>query len=376
MTALLDRVPAQLPASGTCQIAFVGEAPSDHERLYGMPLVGPSGRVFDQLLRTSGLAALGRGAHVPPRATRVAPLLHARAPFLTTNVFDEQLPGNDVKAWCAPVTERKRWDGYSLARLGSAGYLCPDRLFHLSRLAGELQAAAPNLIVPLGSTALWALTGSSDLSIARGAVSTASLLVPGVKILPTYHPAHILLDWRLFHVAVLDLLKASREASFPEIRQVQREIHIRPDRADLVLWSTRLLGARRLAVDIETARRQITCIGFAPGPTEAFVVPFADQEKPDGCYWAEPEDEAAAWKMVRAVCESAVPKTFQNGLYDCYYLIRQAGIWPRAYDQDTRLQHHALFPEMPKSLAFLGATYTDIAPWKGMRVEAKEKKDA
>jgi uracil-DNA glycosylase len=380
--SLLKHVPPQLPADGTCKIAFVGEAPSDYERLYGFPLVGPSGRTFDQILRVSGLAADGdTQLAIPERARRVQRLLKARAPYLVTNVFDEQLPGgqgkqaNSVAGWCASATERLKWKDYDLPIIRGSGYLRPEYVTHLTRLASELEQSKPNLIVPLGATALWALTGVSDISIARGAVSQCTMLAPGVKILPTYHPAHVQQEWRLFHVAVSDLVKAAKEAEFPDVRLVKRRIHIRPSVADLAKWEKALLSAPRLAVDIETSKQQITCIGFATGPETAYVIPFADFSKASRSYWPTVEQEALAWGLVRRVCESAIPKTLQNGLYDVYYLIRQAGIWVNGYADDTRLQHHALYPELPKSLAFMGATYAQQGPWKLMRQNRSEKRD-
>lgn len=282
-----------------------------------------------------------------------------------------------MKAFCAPAPERKTWEGYDLPPIGGMGYLRPEHLHHLERLRKELVEAEPTLIVPLGSTALWCLTGSSDITLGRGSVQQATYLVPGVKILATYHPAHVNQDWRLFHVTVLDLVKAQREAEFKEVRLAGRRIHIRPTAHDLDRWRDRLLGAERLSVDIETAKQQITCIGFAPSASEAFVVPFVDYEQPSRSYWRDLADEVQAWKLVRALCEGPAMKTFQNGLYDVYYLIRQANIWPRNYNEDTRLQHHALYPELPKSLAFMGATYGTQGPWKLMASHrSSEKKDA
>lgn len=379
MTPLLDHVPAQFPLSGKCKIAFIGEAPSDYERIYGAPLVGPSGRTFDQILRVAGLACEGGGLPQGSlgRAERVRRLLDARTAYLVTNVFDEQLPDNSVKAWCAPAQEAKTWQNYDLPPIKGAGWLRPEYCHHLERLAEELRRCSPTLVVPLGATALWAMTGVSDITLARGAVSTTSPFFGSIKCLPTHHPAHVNQEFKLFHVVVTDLVKAAAEAEFPEVRLSARKIHIRPTVRDLVGWRSTLVRQERLAVDIETAKQQITCIGFAPSAEEAFVIPFADYANPSKSYWSRVEEEMAAWDLVRALCEGPAVKTFQNGLYDCYYLIRQAGIWPRNYSEDTRLMHHALYPELPKSLAFMGSTYANLGPWKLMADHRhEEKRDA
>ncbi len=355
-TKLLSVVPAQEPTAPHCKIAFVGDFPDDYARLKGHPFAGGQGKVFDQLLRTAGLPD--------------------RSHFLITNVFDQKPEQGDIGKWCAPIAEAKTWSGYGmLDKLGRFGYLRPEHIHHLNRLGTELQKWKPNLIIPLGATALWALTGVSDISIARGAVDVATLLGLKTKILPTNHPKNILQDWRLFHMTVADLTKAAYECEFLEQRLVKREIHIRPSVSDLRIWQKNLLQANTLSVDIETTKQQITCIGFAPSPSKAFVVPFADYEKPSRSYWETVAAEQEAWNMVRILCESQIQKVFQNGLYDTYYLIRQANIWPVNYCEDTRLQHHALYPELPKSLAFLGATYGNLGPWKQLRIKAREKRD-
>lgn len=352
---LFDTVNADWPVHLPVKIAFVGEAPGDDERVHGHPFVGPSGRVFDQLLRTAGLD---------------------RPQYLVTNVFDEQLPENEVGAWCAPTAERNTWDAtYSLPRL-SAGWLRPQYAHHLDRLRRELERAQPTVIVPLGGTALWALTGTDAITECRGAVGQASLLVPGVKLLPTLHPAHVIHEWRMFHIVTADLIKAAHEAEFPDIRLARRELWLEPTYADLDRYFHKYLEhADMLSVDIETAGGQITCIGFAPDSTTAIVVPFVDFGRPDRNYWPTVEAEVAAWQWVEQVLMLPMPKLFQNGLYDVFWLLEAVKIHVRNYSQDTRLLHHALYPELPKSLGFMGASYANAHAWKTMRAKKAVKRD-
>jgi len=58
-----------------------------------------------------------------------------------------------------------------------------------------------------------------------------------------------------------------------------------------------------------------------------------------------------------------VPKVFQNGIFDISFFLR-LGIVPRACTDDTMLRHHAMFPELPKALGFLGSIYTEDISWK------------
>lgn len=377
-------IPSQFPwpDGSTCRIAFVGEAPAEEELLEQIaPLVGASGRKMGQLLRTAGLAkpvdAIPR-AFYPGLKRGLRPLLWERSAFMWTNVFSEKLPDNDVSSWCASSREREAWgDQYTLPRIEGSGYLRPEYLFHLSRLSQELQLVRPTLVVPLGGTALWAFTGQTEILSARGAVGKARYICPGTKLLPTFHPAHVIHQHKTFSVVTSDLIKALKESAFPQIRLPKREIWIEPTLKDLSLFAGRYFGPTQwpLAVDIETAAGQITCFGIGTA-SHAIVVPFVDYRQPTRSYWQTAQEELSAWSWVKEVCENSdIPKLLQNGPYDIYWLLKKKGIKMLNYAHDTRLMHHALFQELPKSLAFMGATYANQGAWKLMREKRSDKRD-
>lgn len=353
----LQKVPAQWPRKLPCKIAFVGEAPGEVERLRGAPFQGPAGHMFDQLMQTAGLD---------------------RAEYLVTNVFDEQLPRNQIANWCVDSAQVKELgESYNLPKIGTIGYLDQGHVSHLRRLGQEILSAKPNLIVPLGGTALWAFTGDAGISAARGSTILASMVAPGIKLLPTLHPAHVLHDFKQFHVVVIDLIKAAHEAEFKEIRHSKRTIWVEPTLADLCYFKKNYLDKSSLiSVDIETKAGLIDCIGFSADSQYAIVVPFFDPRKASRSYWVTPEAELQAWLWVQSVCSSPIPKLGQNGgCYDLFWLLDQAKIAVTNYREDTRLLHHALYPELPKSLGFMGATYGSEGPWKGMRNHKADKRD-
>jgi len=179
-------------------------------------------------------------------------------------------------------------------------------------------------------------------------------------------------QWDLRAVTVLDLAKAKRESEFPEVRRPERTVYIDPSLEDLEwYYEQHLRSAESIAADIETAHDQITCIGFAPGPSSAIVIPFVDPRKPNASFWSTPEQEQAAWSFVRRVLALRCRKTFQNGLYDVHFLRRSYGIVVENWEDDTMLLHHSLQPESEKGLAFLGSVYTNEASWKLMRSRGK-----
>ena len=199
-----------------------------------------------------------------------------------------------------------------------------------------------------------------------------STLIPGLKVLPTWHPAAIMRAWHNRPILITDLMKAAREANFYEIRRPDRELWLEPTIADLLEFERQFLPpATYLAADVETWKGQITCIGFAPSPRVAICIPFRDLRKEDGHYYSA-DDEVAAWKIARRWLEEpAWHKIFQNGLYDIQYLARY-GIRVRGFRADSMLAHYSLYPELEKSLGFLGSVYTDEAPWKLMRERGRD----
>jgi DNA polymerase len=348
-------VPSQFP-SGQCRIAFIGEAPGADEVRVGQPFVGSAGKIFNQLLHTANLN---------------------RSEFYIGNVFNEKLPDNNIAKWCVPLGEARKMGITSIPPIGSAGFLRADYYSHLDRLRAELECVKPTVIVPLGGTALWALTGDVGITSARGNVSSAKFLVPGTKLIPTFHPMAVMHQWKLYSVVVGDLIKANVESGFPEIRLPTRELILEPSIEDITEYLARIHKSDLLSVDIETGWGQITCIGFAPDSEHAITIPFFDKRMPNRNYWSEPGMELAAWKLVRDIMDLPVPKLGQNfGGYDAFWLLQQKHIFPRNYLHDTRLLHHALYPELPKDLEFLGASYGTQGAWKSWgRVARHTKRD-
>ena len=152
------RVPAQFPRSTPCKLGFLAEAPGQDEiekgglylsqakeiwpdagwtgnvwedkatsgKLPALPLVGPSGRLFNGALRAAGID---------------------RRDCWVGNLFEEKAPKNDVSPWLRDPE-----------KLGPA----------MERLGAELQRAQPTVIVALGATALWALCEITEIGKVRG----------------------------------------------------------------------------------------------------------------------------------------------------------------------------------------------------------------
>lgn len=332
------KVPPQLPSRVPAKLAFVGEAPASEEMDEGKPLIGPSGRTFNALLRSANLN---------------------REEFLITNLFDTEVPNDEAL---------ERW---------KAGG--PEVDAQTQRLMAELEAANPTVVVPLGTPAFYAFTGNrGGILQNRGAITAANLIRPGQKLVPTYHPAFVLRQWQMFPVVVGDLVRAAAQAEIgPRIILPRRELTLEPTLQDIRDYLPRLLSSTLLSVDIETTAGQITDIGFAPDKEHAINIPFWDSRNANRSYWATAAEEVEALGYVEEVLDSDVPKLGQNfGAYDFYWLFEKYKLRVRNLRHDTRLLHHALYAELPKSLAFMGASYTEQGAWKQWgHMASKEKRD-
>lgn len=334
----------------------MGEAPSHEEVERGSPFVGPSGRIFNAQLRTANLD---------------------RAEFYVGNVFDEKLPDNDIRNWCAKPAEAKLGGFDDLPPISSAGYLKPDYRHHLDRLRNELEDVRPSVIVPLGATALWAFTGRLDIGSQRGSIIKATRTAPGVKLVPTFHPSFVMRQWKFFSIVVADFIRANTQSAFRELILPHKELLIEPTDQELDDIFPRLVSSDLLSADIETGWGQITNIGFAPDQHFAVNIPFVDLRKPNKSYYPDVPTEVKRWLYVKRVLEHSVPKLGQNfGGYDAFWLLDKMGIAPRNFLHDTRLLHHALYPELPKDLEFMGASYTEQGNWKSWGRKSQEKRDS
>jgi len=390
------------------KIVMVGEAWGKSEDQFKHALVGASGRELSLQIGISGLGPYmtlpcrkckGQSRFMSPRCEFCSEHLWPNEFDLitywktfreanhvhVTNVFNCRPPGNDVGLFFG-TEKQTEMPGWKASKTSGGSHLLAEHFHHLERLWRELAELRPNLIVALGNAACWAILGETRITSLRGTVNWSDRL--GLKVLPTFHPAAVLRQWSARPTVLADLRKAKIESEFPEIKRPERYITI-PEPSERGLDEIRSWLSdptiHTLANDIETVRGQISIIGFAKSPTVSLVVPFRDCHSKSGQivdigaigrftgrndaginFWPTCDLETRAWKLCIDVLQSErIQLTFQNGVYDMSYYLRM-GIHPRQATNDTMLWHHAEFPELPKSLGFLGSLYSNDIAWKTM----------
>jgi DNA polymerase I-like protein with 3'-5' exonuclease and polymerase domains len=119
-------------------------------------------------------------------------------------------------------------------------------------------------------------------------------------------------------------------------------------------------SAYAIAIDIETLRQNlaIRCIGF----TGVFI--SGSNLRTHSCVL--PMDSVWALAWMRKFCDLPAQKIFQNGKYDCSYLLRYNSP-PRNWLWDTAHFMHSWYSELPKDLAFLNAFFLrKVVYWKDL----------
>ena len=365
------------------KLVLVGEAYGREEALYKHSFVGAAGQELYRMLAHAGFPCDPLPYHFvsPIRMMK----LWETFPYPRLNVFNARPPDpegkNNVETFYARLSDNIPIDrSLGHRRFGSANaYVREEYAQYIRDLHENLRELRPNLIVALGATALWALGLPTSIGKSRGSIHYSQF----GKVLPVYHPAAVLRNWSLRTVSILDLVKAQREMEYPEIKTRQRFIWTEPTIADLYQWwGQHGSKTNLLAVDIETLRKtQISEIGFASDPEHALHIPFVIEERTNNHrvykqWWPNVKTEVEAWKFVKMVCESNVPKVGQNVLqYDSYWLAKELGIVLKNVVADTMTAAHVWQPELEKSLGFLGSVFLDERSWKSIRTDVGKEND-
>lgn len=299
--------------------------------------------------------------------------------FEITNVFEIHPENNDLGSIFSPI-KNSFMPGLKYNPKRPISYLLPQFQHHLEILWNRINESKPNLCLLLGNTATWAVLRQANISQIRGTITSSDYL-NGTKCLATFHPANILRDWPNRIVALADFQKAHRESEFPEIRRIHRKVTLNADLDEIKNWLN--LPADYYAVDIESGyalftsaelqnitnkmrynlSSQISMIGFARNPYDSLVIEFMTRNKPNLSYWNNSQDETQAWNYVKELLSRSIPKIFQNGIYDLTRMLYM-GLHTNMATDDTMLLHHSLYPEMRKSLGFLGSIYANETAWK------------
>lgn len=149
----------------------------------------------------------------------------------------------------------------------------------LSDLRKELDNIKPNLVLGLGKTSLWAMTGRKDIGSYRGSIMHGM----GHKFLPTFNPEHLSFQatdvefrgyvWR--QIMKFDLRRAFEQSKFKELRLPQRILQVASNTYDFEQFLNRWKGRKKGGVDIESNQTGLpVCVGLSFDKSHGITIPL------------------------------------------------------------------------------------------------------
>lgn len=322
------------------RIMIVGEAPSerdDYEKSRtGVDsfFVGQSGELLNELLAAVGVD---------------------RSDVFTSNVTRVRPPNDDIKEFFfdSKCTQPKHEIVEGITLLGQ-----------------EIRNYNPDVILALGNTSLWALTGNRSVSKWRGSqleTTTCQHVELGktYKVVPTYHPAAVLRQYTWRKDALHDFGRAIAWAKGE--RQKRKQNFLTNPSFNEVLFCLDTLLARAqeqkllLSCDIETRFGHIACFGLAWSRDEAICIPLISRY---GHYWGGGEEPAIIQAICRLINHPNVFLIGQNYSYDTQYTAKWWGLKGKLW-MDTMVAHGLCFPGTQRGLDYLASLYAEhYVYWK------------
>jgi DNA polymerase-1 len=295
------------------KILFIGEAPGLDEDAEGIPFVGRSGRLLRSIVSEVGLDEFGV-------------------------VYD-----NVVKC---RSNENKAPDAVQVAA-------CYRHLDHTIRKVN------PQVIVPLGASALKRILRSPDITQHQGSIYWH--MVYNAWVIPQFHPAFILRQLTRREEYVRGF-KTIREV----LLDLPKEWANRVDRGSLdysmvrsvdeleTLWEVEVRNAQYLTFDTEARmwgkevhpfKCDILGLSLCWSPGRAVYIPFFDTDTQEEIRWSN-----SALDLMRSILTSDIPKGAHNSNFDRIVLWRSLGVHTENVVDDTMVAGHCYDSGMSKKL--------------------------
>lgn len=323
------RVPNVFPTVDVpYKLAIVGEAPGETEESYGQPFLGASGKLLDSILGSVGVL---------------------RAGCFVGNVCQYRPPGNDLKVW-----------GYEHERV----------LEGRRALDQDLATFAPNCILALGNTAMWAVTGKpfgikdSGYSI-EDYTNFIGQNSQGQKYVGAYHPAYVLRDYSTWVLLRFAAQRARQEADSPIFSPPQRSFDLDLSASEICHKLDTWPSGQPASIDIEGGLNGWICLSVVPAHNYGFIIAFGQH--------SDSEQARLYTSISRFLYRSDIPKILQNSLYEGFVLGYGFNMRVRNVREDTMLKSWEIYPELPKGLDTVASLWTREPAWKHLIAYSKKE---
>jgi len=232
-------------------------------------------------------------------------------------------------------------------------------------LLKEISTVQPTVIMTIGESPLYALTGRTNIAKRRG--SPYILEGSDIVIIPTITPSVQVPKYLDRYIILNDVRKV--EGFMRGTRTIpERKIKIITDIHDARLYLKEYSKLPIMGFDIETsiATKGFLSIAFAKTPTESFVIPLVWDK---GNFWTL-QEEMEIIRLIGDIIENPeIKKVGQNTFFDAYYLAFKHHMLGRNFE-DTLVMQGTLYHEFPKGLDYLASAYTNEPYYKDDGKEA------
>src|SRR3990172_4950845 len=226
------------------KMVICGEQPGFQEVRGRKPFIGPAGQGLDECLVMAKIPRQG---------------------LYLTNV---------IKDLDKPLAAYINLDSRGKSTISDEGWT------YIKELGEELgQLPNLNVVVATGNIPLLALCSRTGITKWRGSV-IESTLVPGLKVIPTFHPATFIppkFNFLNKPLIVEDLQRAKHESEFPEIRRLARNIIVRPNfdqTVDILNYCYEVgLRGQTIGFDLELIGGEVDCFSVGWSSIDSISVP-------------------------------------------------------------------------------------------------------
>ena len=322
------------------KLLILAEAPGEQEEIQGRNLVGPTGKMVNDMLGLAG-----------------------------TNL-DETFRANVV---------RHRPPYNQLAKLKEIGHSIEE---YIPAVWNEIEAINPNCILTLGRLPLQVLCGKDGILKWRGSIlQTQSYKGKRWKVVPTIHPAALFprrgetkgpIPFSAKTYITLDIKRAVNESQSPNYDPPKRTLVICRSSMQFYNMLKEFSDVKLWASDIEAKNCIPTCISLAPNPQYAMCIPIMPIST----------ERIAEHEIVERL--NLLDKFFQSGIkligqnfimYDKDKLLTCLRMNVPEIYADTQVLSRALYPELPATLQFQTSVHTKEPFYKDEGKEFNEAKD-
>jgi len=330
----LRRTYVQGHGNPNAKLAIVGEQPGVHE-VSGRPprpFIGPAGQGLNECLAM---------AKIPRHEL-----------YLTNVIKDLDKP---LASYININYNRQSWS------------ISEEGWEYIHELRDELKNLRPNCVVGCGAIPLVALCSRVGISKWQNSV-LESTLVPGLKVIPVFHPATFIppkFNFLNKPQVVEGLLKAKQESEFPEIRRTGRKVFIKPSFQQAIqalsYYYEAGLRGQTIDIDIEVINGEVDCIAFAASPTKSICIPFRHSS---GDYFTVDQEYEIMLLIAKILQDERISKGGANFIFDTQFLLRKYGIVPRGELHCTQIAQKIAFPDFNAGLDAVCRTWTDVPYYK------------